>query len=486
VPEFWQALILIAVVVVILGTAVWGAYQSGGYDRGQPVGGRVALIVAMTAGCVGALLAGATLLFTLVLDPWSNPSYAISNYQMTQDGSLYKVTTRANPQVSAEIVDMDGQPLLDPKTGRKMEQEEFRKRMGYGAVIANQRNYQYSFLNAERFFALWSTADKTLWYLDRHGKLGGYDARTRKYTGSLNPQGHGGSSFAEPFLRLPDNGNYDSSPDRKLIATATIVYQVDFKARALKPVFSLTNDDQIYAFCGYAGPRFRGDENNQLRSLFLTTQKAVRLLDSEGGTIFAVPHPGVVDYPMVEISFLQATNASTANFALWFLPDEQRNLKSGWKLPIHILWLGPGQTVAKSADLPVLRASVGTAWPNELLKALMPPPGRLAFDKNLYGPWNALSFTLAFISAGIAWMLTRRHNSSIPGGIGWTLFVFVLGIGGLLTLLCMQEWPARKACPNCGKLRAVDRELCEHCQSPFPPPEKNGIEIFAPTATEQG
>ena len=63
---------------------------------------------------------------------------------------------------------------------------------------------------------------------------------------------------------------------------------------------------------------------------------------------------------------------------------------------------------------------------------------------------------------------------------GWTLFVFLLGVAGLLTLLCVQEWPAREACSHCKKLRAVDRELCEHCQSPFAPPERNGTEIFAP------
>ena len=49
--EFWQSLALIALVVLILATAVWGSYQSGGFYRGQAVTGRLALIAAMTAGC---------------------------------------------------------------------------------------------------------------------------------------------------------------------------------------------------------------------------------------------------------------------------------------------------------------------------------------------------------------------------------------------------------------------------------------------------
>ena len=478
--EFWQALILIAVAAMILATAVWGAYQSGGYYRGQPVSGRLALIVAMTAGCGGALFAGAGLLFNLVLNPWSNPSYVSSNYQMTPDGSIYKVTMRVNPQVSFEIVDLDGNPLLDPKTGQKMTLEEFRKRYVGGGTIVAGREYQGNFLNQERFFNLWSTTDKALWYLDRHGSLNGYGARTRRYAGSLNPQGNPGGSRIEPFLRREDSGNYFMSPDRRLIATARVLYQVDFKARALQPVFSVTNEDEICGFWGFVGSMYVGDVNDQTRSLFLATKSAVRLLDPEGRSVFAVPHPGSVEYPQVQVWFLRPTNGGTANFAVWFWPDNEMNANSGWKMPIHVVWIGSGQTVARSADLPFLRMSEIRSWPDELAETLLPPPAHLQFDKNIYSPWNAVSCALALISAGIAWWLARRHNASIVAGLGWTLFVFLLGIAGLLTLLCVQEWPAREPCPNCKKLRAVDRELCEHCQSPFSPPAKNGTEIFAP------
>jgi RNA polymerase subunit RPABC4/transcription elongation factor Spt4 len=44
----------------------------------------------------------------------------------------------------------------------------------------------------------------------------------------------------------------------------------------------------------------------------------------------------------------------------------------------------------------------------------------------------------------------------------------------------VQEWPARESCPNCKKLRVVDRDQCEHCGADFAPPEKNGTEIFEP------
>ena len=51
---------------------------------------------------------------------------------------------------------------------------------------------------------------------------------------------------------------------------------------------------------------------------------------------------------------------------------------------------------------------------------------------------------------------------------------------GLLAFLSVQELPAREACPNCKKLRVVDRAQCEHCGAGFAPPEKTGTEVFAP------
>jgi hypothetical protein len=211
-------------------------------------------------------------------------------------------------------------------------------------------------------------------------------------------------------------------------------------------------------------------------------------LDSELRSVFAVPcPPGYEECPYVHFSWLQPADGSTAEFALWFLPYDEMDRKSDLKAPIHVLWIGPEHTVAKSADLPVLLPHVNVpSWPDQVAATLLPPPAHLVNDDNIRSPWHLPSFAWAVISAAIGWTLTRRYNYSIAARIGWTLFIFVLGIAGLLTLLCVQEWPAREACPHCKKLRAVDRETCEHCQAPFAPPDKNGTEIFAPLAKDAG
>jgi len=53
-------------------------------------------------------------------------------------------------------------------------------------------------------------------------------------------------------------------------------------------------------------------------------------------------------------------------------------------------------------------------------------------------------------------------------------------VPGLLAFLSVQEWPAREACPNCKRLRLVDRQHCERCGADWAPPEKTGTEVFAP------
>ena len=89
-----------------------------------------------------------------------------------------------------------------------------------------------------------------------------------------------------------------------------------------------------------------------------------------------------------------------------------------------------------------------------------------------------LSLSAGFFCALAGWWLGQRHNLSIGARVGWSLFLFVCGIPGLLTFLSVQEWPAREKCPGCGKLRAVDREECEHCGAKFHASEPNGTEVF--------
>jgi hypothetical protein len=481
-PEFWQSLIVIIVTVGLLAAAAWGSYQSGGFYRGQPIAGRLALVVVMVGGCGVALFAGLGLFFTLIVDPLTNHSYTYSNYQMTRDGVIYKETTRDNEMV--ELVDLDGHPLLDPVTGQKINAKEFQNRRAYGGNLFNSLGRPPVRRNAlediTRFFALINVTDKTLWYLDRHGRLIGYDGRTRKFIGSLDPRGEDGAAAAEPYLQQPNRFYYYNSYNDvtvKLLPTAKAVYRVDFKERSVTQVFSLPNDDDI----GASTEQLIGYNENPVHAFLVATRKTVCLMDYQGKTLFSVPYqPDYLKYPQLQFSYLQPTKTVTNRFALWFTPDSETNRLAGWKLPIHVVWLGPELMVTKTVDLPTLQSPDYESWTDKVVATLLPAALHLAMDHKPTSVWNLASFGLTLIFTGTGWWLAARYNFSVRARFGWTVFIFLLGTIGLLAMLCAEEWPRRVPCPRCKKLRVIERESCEHCGSAFLPPEKNGTEIFEP------
>jgi hypothetical protein len=478
-------LALIGMVVLILAVAAWGAYHSGGFYHSQPLTGKLSLTLAVAGGCAVVLFVGMALLFTLVINPLTSRSSDYSHYEMTRDGTIYKVTSHDNGM--AEIVDLAGRPLLDPKTGQRIEFKDFQARLAYGGTVItglkNHEVYWKSLQNGSHFFSILNISEKTLWYLDRHGNLIGFDGRTRKSIGSLNPHGADGTLASEPFLARPNTYYYYYSPyndpSRKLLPTARTVYQVDFKEHTVKPVFNLTNDDEIG---GYAdGLRGYSYNEEQMNEILITTRKTVSLMDWDGKSIFTVPYkPVYQEYPQVQLRFLVPTTSLTNSFAVWFYPDGETNLAAHWKMPIHVLWVGPEQSVTNSIDLPSLQPSDDVYWPEQMVTTMLPPVLPVTFDHKINIAAILLSIAWAVICAVIGWMLAIRYNFSPRACVGWILFILLLVITGLLAFLCVQEWPAREVCPNCKKLRAVDRENCEHCKTPFSPPEKNGTEIFAP------
>src|ERR1019366_10197324 len=86
--HLWQALFLILIGGIILATAVWGGFHSHGYYRGQPAPGRLALTGALMPGWGFVLALTAILLVELLL----RSPYSQTQYQMTKDGAIYKVT----------------------------------------------------------------------------------------------------------------------------------------------------------------------------------------------------------------------------------------------------------------------------------------------------------------------------------------------------------------------------------------------------------
>ena len=463
---------------VVLATAVWGSYQTGGAYRGQPVAGKGALALAMATSSFFILFIFTRGIIYLASGGSAPQSYTYTNYEMFGDGTVVKTTYRNGQAV--ETADTDGHPLIAIKTNKPFDQNEFYgKRAEDRFKLSNMpepREGRRLARNAYDYFRAWNFANKTVWYLDRHGKLTGYDSHTRKCIGTLSaPDG-------EPFL-WQGGQSYIYNPEdhqtQLFFFTKKAVYQVDFLAHTVTPVFTPENEEAISGFSGEVS----GDFNE---AWLVSTHNQVYLLDTAGKVIFKIPYdPDYVKYPDVQLWDLDRTNAAIPHFAVWFTTHANRYVASNSRRPIQVVWLSPDLGVIKKASLPPLpqshlTPSTADKIAGKLALALVPPVVAVVSVWTFFGGGYLTNFPLAVICAGVVWWLARRYQFPLTARIGWALFMLLTGLPGLLGFLCVQEWPAREVCPDCQKRRVVDREFCEHCGAPFPPPEKNGTEIFAP------
>ncbi len=101
----------------------------------------------------------------------------------------------------------------------------------------------------------------------------------------------------------------------------------------------------------------------------------------------------------------------------------------------------------------------------------------------VYDAWARLWLSLliagaiSIVLAGVCYRRQRRYG--LPWTWVWTGFVLLFGLPAYFGYLAHRSWPARPACPNCGKPAPRDRPACFACGRDFPQPTPKGIEIFA-------
>lgn len=88
-----------------------------------------------------------------------------------------------------------------------------------------------------------------------------------------------------------------------------------------------------------------------------------------------------------------------------------------------------------------------------------------------------LVIVLAAIAAGWCYRRHRRYGQSAAAA--WLVFVFLLGLPGLLAYLVHRHWPVLEACPACRQAVPRDRDACLACGQTVPPPPVVGTEVFA-------
>jgi ABC-type transport system involved in multi-copper enzyme maturation permease subunit len=493
-PDFCRVLIFLVPGTLVVGAAAWGSFVSGGYYEGQPAAGRRALVVSLVIGCFVVTSLATNLLWSLFYSPATG---TWTYYQLSKDGTVYK-STRI-PGKPETITDLDGKTLMDKTTGHPMLQNDFYKILAPQSAVypdfeTNTPIEYYSndgFNGSVNYFSLWRQTVDTLWYWCPNGRLWGYDMASRRFIGSLGPDGFTASASSGPdrFTRMEGpygNGYYDSWYPARTLMTDTGVYQLDYDNRTSKPFFTTTNNGRIGSAVDVSM------DNGSWDYTIVVTKDSVRLLKPDGKLASQAPYdPKYPSYTSIFVYFLERTN----NFAFRFDPSYQTNVLLNWTLPAHVAWMTGNRDITKTLDLPSEDRTWHEPFQSRLINVVNPPVSYLirpiAYWRGFSDPafiWKDpdlwISVGGAIICVGVGWGLGRRYYFTSKAQMKWAIFNLFCGLPGLLAFICAQEWPAREACHNCKKLRMVDREHCEHCGAEFPPPPKTGTEIFEPVGAK--
>lgn len=480
--DFWQALAIVTLTAAALGLAARGSYLTAGHFAGQSRASKfcLSLVSTVAMACVSAVILSilANLLST-------RTEQAHTNYSIIKDGRIIKVTRKNFEEPVIE--DLNGNPLVDPSTGKKITDRElsalYMESLHASVDLwkydkADSRfedSYWYRFTSPVRFFSPWQISNKQLWFLAADGRLISYHGVTRLPGTVLAPPGQtGGPGPDDSRFLLPFNyafSSYYGRAENGILASARTVYRVDTDKGELKPLLSTSADDPFLA-TSETGRWTTGSEGQHC---LLLSAKSIRLVSQTGRLSVNIPYsPSYQQYPVVDVSFLTASN----RFVVRMTPDYQRNKASGGHLKTQITYITSPSTITETAPFPESPERNEVDFATLLLTPALPPVIPYWGERPQERPVQALRFVLAGALAAIAFRRARREGQPKTGSMIWGGFILALGLPAFLTYYAVQEFVARESCPKCKSSRRIDEDHCEQCEAPFTAPEPTGTEIF--------
>jgi hypothetical protein len=513
-PEFWQALVTIAITGSLVGVAAWGSFSAGGAYAPQSRLAKAALAMTFLAALLIVSMLGKQ-----IIGEWADSGFDW-NYAVDRQGRVlvHPMTVSLGP--IGPWTDLNGQELPELKG-----KDDYSIQAPGGGM---ETPLHWSYRNSGRFYVECTNASKPgneLWYYDQaEGRLVGYDRSYHQLLGSFGPDGFTPASLppGEPFHgELRYRTNRWQAGKLEYLAFSDGMYTFDFSRRTIRKLFRPTAGETV------TFGRACGDHlHRQWKRILVSTDKSFHFLTEDGAPLLSVPR--VHDRQKYEyLVFLGKLENPERYFAwyrsmVWGSLVEPEEFKAA---PFHLHeYDAAGREFARRTDpqIPYPAASYANA-----LFGLVTPmteaatlvgasrylrsearlrgstrqpvlltyldntryyiPGTSRFEETPSGLvpcYVALIVLSAAASALGCFLLARRYAFSRARGIGWALVGFFFGWVGLVLMLVLQELPARSACPKCRKLRVVTRDTCEHCGALHAAPAPDGTEIFESAVPE--
>jgi len=515
-PEFWQALLGTAAIGTVLGVAAWGSFVAGGAYAPQPRLAKAALAATCLAGLFFAGFAA-----KVQLGHWLDPSVSFGTF-VDRQGRVLTTESKRGESLVRVLPARDGEAPHELH-GKRVNQNTLSEMEAPFAHASWHRHRSYR--NPGRFFVWYLDESQGRndfwWYVPDQGRVLGYDEEQKSFLGSYGPDGFAapdqppGERFQGDLCYM--TRNWEAFPVAYLAFPRT-VYSIDFARRQVRTVYTAVEGETVV----WAG-RWRDPREKEFLS-FVTTDRAIHLFTQSGAPVASLPRACDNDR---FVPWQVARVEEPRRFLIFYGLPLSQELGASEAMTQYAEYDTAGRELARwspparpPVEPPSARVLFGLVTPAsevgglvgalrhmrlearesrdqgrwvllELSEEWIPEyiPGterRAGASPDLIPAYAFLVVASSVVCALICFLLARRYAFSRARRAGWALVGLLFGWLGLVTMVAIQEWPARIRCSSCGRLRRVDLDDCEHCGAAHAAPVADGTEIFETTTEPAG
>lgn len=484
---FWVAGVFSVTVQVIGALAAWGVYSTNGVADG-PIATRLALGAMIYPGAIGVGIAlfGASQAFIPGGGRWQY-------YEVDRSGDLLRVTqTIEHGDRRWAITDANGRPLgkyenidLDDAASQSAF-VRFNAQLFYNPSVQWPLNVLYLGRGFRfprpgvvplrvigpgrvrlRMAAVYDVERRIIDLFDpvtrvRIGTVG--------LSGFLPPRALSPTTFPGTPVNLFQLGS------SRVLAFDSAVYLLELDRRRVKSIYVASANDPVFSAAAL------GPTEDSL--ILVATRGKLHVLAPDGKERYSTPW---------------AVDPTRHHMSATILPKNGHLVLNIFSVPgvkpaEHAIfeYSSDGALVRRTVAPPLIDPRSPKRIETMMFGAMYPValraicPGWILDDvldvrtEEFAGSFETLMWIAAALSVLLTLLIGRRCGFGWPKAIAWSAANLLLGIGGVVAMLGITEWPPREPCAKCGRARPVGRRDCPHCAAPLPPAPRDGWEIFEP------